>query len=863
MPTHSPHDRRLARRAVIAAAVVLAFALRLPDGSFPPGLYRDEAWYGIDAARTLVEGPRLWYPANNGREPLFIWLVAPFVALLGHSPAAVRLPAALAGTIAVAAIAPLGAALAGRRASAYAAWLLAVLPWAVILSRTGLRAALVPAAALVATGAIAHAIARPTGRRFAGAGALAGLTLYTYTAALALPLLALVGGLILRAERAANRAPVPEVAQSAPRPRRDPRWRRLAALWLAGAMLVSAPLGVAIATTPGALVDRIAQVSIARTAPDTPVEPGGTGRPPVRRALDGALAAAGLFAVRGDGIPRHNIVSAAASTVRPALGRPAFGLPAALLWATGLLWAMRRAAGVPGRRRAAARILLAAYAITLLPTALAEDAPHFLRAVAAMPLGVLTAAAGASALAGAAAARLRASAGDRRGRARAARAATAALLAIAIAVELRATARHVASEPAAGQVSCVGRGSACSEDILHLPWSLSSRRTAQDFAFEGGATDLARAVNTDLGAGWRGGWTGSAARARAGDPTLDPSIEGHRDGSPPHDPSDDGRRDGSADLVGASDAGSSGADDSEAPHDPPPPPHVWLDRRLRDGWPAIPFLVPIERLTLADPYDPVLDRPGTAYLVPEDLDLDRLWSQLLPDARLILAAGPEERGDLAPRARTMWVRVEAVAAESPALEPQPPPATQPASPPAAPRASPSESPSEPHAEPSPGVEPLPGIAHPSGVAPSPSGLRFAGAEVRVPSVRVPSVRLPLVPSDDANDGEVEVEVATRWIRVGDVPSGLTLFVHVREPEGQFAGADAPPGFGVFPVERWSLGRDVTEVRRIRVPGGLDPARDRIFVGLYAWPSTDPLPIADAAGAPLDAELLVWPETDTR
>ena len=81
---------------VIAMATALRFwAL----GTIPPGLYHDEAFNGLDALGVL-EGERpVFFEANNGREPLFIYLVALSVAALGRSPGAIRIVAGPAAEV--------------------------------------------------------------------------------------------------------------------------------------------------------------------------------------------------------------------------------------------------------------------------------------------------------------------------------------------------------------------------------------------------------------------------------------------------------------------------------------------------------------------------------------------------------------------------------------------------------------------------------------------------------------------------------------------------------------------------------------------------------------------------------------------
>ena len=63
--------------ALLLLAVVLAVGLRLYRlGEWPPGPYRDEAYNGLDALSVLRGDHALFFPANNGREPIYIYLVA-------------------------------------------------------------------------------------------------------------------------------------------------------------------------------------------------------------------------------------------------------------------------------------------------------------------------------------------------------------------------------------------------------------------------------------------------------------------------------------------------------------------------------------------------------------------------------------------------------------------------------------------------------------------------------------------------------------------------------------------------------------------------------------------------------------------
>ena len=87
---------------ILVALVLIVAALRLHRLSdIPPGLYHDEGAHGVDALRVLEGEHAVFFPENNGREGLIVYAVAPFVAVLGRTMLALRLPVALAsaGTV--------------------------------------------------------------------------------------------------------------------------------------------------------------------------------------------------------------------------------------------------------------------------------------------------------------------------------------------------------------------------------------------------------------------------------------------------------------------------------------------------------------------------------------------------------------------------------------------------------------------------------------------------------------------------------------------------------------------------------------------------------------------------------------------
>jgi 4-amino-4-deoxy-L-arabinose transferase-like glycosyltransferase len=158
--------------------VALAAALRLPGlGGGRPDPYYDaavrsmgESWHAFlvgafePGARVAIDKP-----------PVDLWLQVASTKLLGFSTAALVLPAALAGTLAVAAVYDLLRVLFGRRAALAGALALAVLPIAVIGARSDTMDSVM--AALVTAAAALTARAARSGRVgvIVAAGAVLGL----------------------------------------------------------------------------------------------------------------------------------------------------------------------------------------------------------------------------------------------------------------------------------------------------------------------------------------------------------------------------------------------------------------------------------------------------------------------------------------------------------------------------------------------------------------------------------------------------------------------------------------------------------------------------------------------------------------
>ena len=350
-PQFSVLRRHQANLLVFAGLLLVAAVFRLYAlDRVPPGLFDDEATNGLDILAVLAGERPIFFEANNGREPLFIYLQAVSVALFGRSAFALRLPAALVGVATVGSLYVLARLWFGPRVAALAGFGLAIAFWHVDLSRLGLRAISAPLFVILML--IGLTCFYRTGSRWAavGAGLATGLGFYTYLSFRLVPLLLLVIGAVVLV--------------------RNPAWfrqaRRGLALMVAVALLVAAPLAVYFARSPVGLVERTQQTSVFNPAPAIEGER--------ETLLSSTLGTLGGFVVAGDRNPRHNLP-----------GRPVFDPVFGALFLAGLVvaaWEIWRGG------------IFVAWAVgwlAVLMTAgfLTHESPNFLRLSAALPAASL------------------------------------------------------------------------------------------------------------------------------------------------------------------------------------------------------------------------------------------------------------------------------------------------------------------------------------------------------------------------------------------------------------------------------------------------------------------------------------------
>ena len=174
---------------LILVTIAVGAYLRFRNlGQIPPGLHFDEAANGMDGLNVWKGQLHIFFPANNGREPLFLYLVAGAVRLFGNTALAVRLPAAMVGTLAIAATYALGRGLFRDWRALMAAGLVAVTFWTVALSRISYRANTL--LVLFPLWLLCFWRCRDRDRLtpYLLAGLMLGLTQYTYTASRFIPI---------------------------------------------------------------------------------------------------------------------------------------------------------------------------------------------------------------------------------------------------------------------------------------------------------------------------------------------------------------------------------------------------------------------------------------------------------------------------------------------------------------------------------------------------------------------------------------------------------------------------------------------------------------------------------------------------
>ena len=157
-------------------------------GAVPSGIHEDEAYAGYHAWCLLNGGVDCWgyrFPmyfisCGGGMNALESYLMIPFVALMGLTPFAIRLPQAIIGCLSLPIFYLLLKKMYGPKAGVIGMFILAVCPWHIMMCRWALESNLAPAFLLAGFYLFLLGCEKP---KFLLLSALVyGLELYTYSA---------------------------------------------------------------------------------------------------------------------------------------------------------------------------------------------------------------------------------------------------------------------------------------------------------------------------------------------------------------------------------------------------------------------------------------------------------------------------------------------------------------------------------------------------------------------------------------------------------------------------------------------------------------------------------------------------------
>ena len=341
--------RATARRTMVLVVVILLAAAGLRSyrlAELPPGVEHDEVaeW---QIARGILAGQHaLFFREAYGQEPLYLYLQAVSILFLGDHVFVLRLTSFAVAMLTMAACFRMMRRHFSPIAALVSLALMAVSLWPLFFARVAVRGMTLPLVVCLGADALLsnlNKVGQSANRQFAIAGVWFGLSVYTYLAGRAVPIL-LLGFSVYLALFA--------------REQMRGKWRGLV-LMLAIAALIASPLAVYLWRNPD-IQFRVGEVSgpLDRLQKGDPSE-----------VLAGVRDTMLMFSVRGDQTVRDNWPY-----------RPVFAEPlSAVLFYLGCvvaLWAWRKPEFA---------FMLMWLVALLVPTMVTAAPPNFVRALGALP----------------------------------------------------------------------------------------------------------------------------------------------------------------------------------------------------------------------------------------------------------------------------------------------------------------------------------------------------------------------------------------------------------------------------------------------------------------------------------------------
>lgn len=356
MQQQSSFKERLARHSVVlglAGLLIVAAFMRLwKIDLLPPGLTATEARLGEAVIGFISFGHLPAFTSSNGYSPLMVLLESLPFKLMGATTWSLRLVPALLGVLSVLALWLWTRSWFGSRTAWMAAFLLAVSPWAITISRNASASSLVPLLVPLTLWLITLSYRRNSVTGWVFLGAVLGLDLLAGPLGWIAAGLAVLAGIYWLATR-----------------RRLPKWSYGRGAAFAVLLLLAGIAGYLAGRQPSGIMALPAQLGLP------------AGASAIGTTVVSALL---MFNVRGDGSFAHNLG-----------GEPMLNAFVGLMFVAGLLVAISRIGANRYRR------LLLVFIAFILPVCLSvAGAPDAARAAGVLPITMVIAALGISYLLG-------------------------------------------------------------------------------------------------------------------------------------------------------------------------------------------------------------------------------------------------------------------------------------------------------------------------------------------------------------------------------------------------------------------------------------------------------------------------------
>jgi 4-amino-4-deoxy-L-arabinose transferase-like glycosyltransferase len=361
------------RRELIVILIILAVAgfFRLYNlDAAPPGLYPDEAVNANDAMQALASGEyKVFYPDNNGREGLYVNILAFFFNLFGSSIWVLRFVSALIGILTILFLYLLAREMFNWQIAALSSFFMAISFWHVNFSRIAFRGILIPLLTVLVAYFLWRGFKYLSNKDFLLSGVFLGLGMYTYIPFRLVPLI-VIAALLVFWQKIKKDYSLSKYE--------DFRNRFIVgfAYILVASLLIAGPILFFAYDNPDTFLARSGQISI--FAADNPV----------KELVFSVGKTLPMFNFIGDLNWRHNLSGASQ-----------------LFWGIGMLflvgiirsfWKCFRMKREHGHYSTAQVLLLAWFFILLIPSFLsAEGIPHALRSIGVIPVAMIFAGEGA------------------------------------------------------------------------------------------------------------------------------------------------------------------------------------------------------------------------------------------------------------------------------------------------------------------------------------------------------------------------------------------------------------------------------------------------------------------------------------